>query len=67
MEWILVMLWWTAPDAPTQRQVIYGPGQTYQLRHREDCEHAAKIRMSFLLQSNWPHSAQFVCEEIPRR
>ena len=67
MEWILVMLWWTAPDAPMQRHVIYGPGQTYQLQHREHCEHAARLRMNFLLQSNWPHRAQFVCEEIPRR
>jgi hypothetical protein len=67
MEWILVMLWWTAPDAPMQRQVIYGPGTQYRLVDREHCEHAAKIRMSFLLQSNWPHRSMFVCEEIPRR
>ena len=65
-EWILVMLWWTAPDAPTQRQVIYGPGQTYRMPSKYDCEHAARIRTSFLAQTDWPHRARFVCEEIPK-
>jgi hypothetical protein len=66
MEWILVMIWWTAPDAPMQRQVIYGPGTQYRLVDRDHCENTAQLRMKFLLQSNWPHRSMFVCEEIQK-
>ena len=64
IEWIVVMVWWTAPDAPTQRQVLYGPGTSYQMRHQADCENTAQIRQQFMLSSDWPYksSTKFVCE-----
>ena len=69
IEWILVMVWATALDQPQQRQVIYGPGKTYQMRHQEDCVNAAEIHRTFLYQSDWPYKpyTKFVCETIKKK
>jgi hypothetical protein len=68
IEWMLVMIWATAPDQPQQRQVIYGPGQTYSVPSQADCEYAAYTRQKFLWVSDWPYKpyTRFVCEAVPK-
>lgn len=64
IEWMLVMMWWTEPQGQTHREILYGPGKTWQMRNREDCEHARKIREDFLQSTDWPYknTTRFVCE-----